>query len=102
MLLFTGPSAEVSSSEKEAPFSVRAKSISHYSVPEGNGLEEGKRNNLIYYGNTNPLMCFSASLFQGEVRVKLLEMRTVEFREYGRPKQQRENKLLMTERNSLE
>lgn len=70
MLLFTGPSAEVPLSEKEAPFSVGAKSISHYSVSGGNGLEERKRNNLIYYGNTDPWMCRSASQFGGEVRVK--------------------------------
>jgi len=54
VLLFTGLLAEGSLSEKEAPASVSARSISHYSVSEGNGLEERKRNNLIYYGNTNP------------------------------------------------
>lgn len=49
-------------SERRAPFSVRAESISHYGVSEGNGLEEGKRNNLIYYGNTDPWMCLCVLL----------------------------------------
>lgn len=54
VLSFTGPLAKVCVSEKEAPFSVRGKSISHYSVSEGNGLKERGRNNLIYYSNTDP------------------------------------------------
>lgn len=86
-----------SSCEKEAPFSVRVKSISHYSVPEGNGLEGSTRNNLIYYGNTDPWMCLFFFFF-------LLLCSEVKYRWNcwkWEPKQQRKNKLLMIEKTSL-